>query len=290
MQINIYKDRLQQARLFGASVLYSAQPIPREDVPEGWFCYDLRSTAHRPDEPYALVDRAEGCYAGSVLSYLPLKSGRPREKLVRDMFQMTGTSSTLADFCRQERIRFPRPPIRFMLRPASPEESGYFFAQPPEKDADMGAIGHVRIDFGRSGKEFWHTWWPRGPQELNTPQFKEELGTVVDDLRKGVLKDLASMRRYCDRSRGAIEGGACCQNYGFVLETKQYIYRLRCNPLEGDYQAYLSCFDKHAQKLEYSLTEGRRQMLLDAAAQEEQPPAEKQTHDQGMTMGGMQFG
>jgi len=96
---------------------------------------------------------------------------------------------------------------------------------------------------------------------------------VVDDLRKGVLKDLSSMRRYCSGGPGAIEGGACCQNYGFVLETARYIYRLRCNPAQGDYQAYLSCFDKHAQKLEYSLTEGRRQMLLNAANSEKQEQA-----------------
>lgn len=59
MQINIYKDKMSEARLFGASVLYSAKPIPREDVPKGWFCYDLRGTARHPDEPRALVDMAE---------------------------------------------------------------------------------------------------------------------------------------------------------------------------------------------------------------------------------------
>ena len=46
------------ALLFGAPVLYSAQPIPREDVPQGWYCYDLRGTARHPDEPHALVDLA----------------------------------------------------------------------------------------------------------------------------------------------------------------------------------------------------------------------------------------
>lgn len=29
MQINIYKDKMLGARLFGAPVLFSAQPIPR---------------------------------------------------------------------------------------------------------------------------------------------------------------------------------------------------------------------------------------------------------------------
>jgi hypothetical protein len=56
LQINIYKDKMLGARLFGAPVLYSAQPLPREDVPQGWCCYDLRGTARRPDEPHALVN------------------------------------------------------------------------------------------------------------------------------------------------------------------------------------------------------------------------------------------
>ena len=140
------------------------------------------------------------------------------------------------------------------MRPASPEEAGLFYALSPEQNEEQGAIGHVRIDFGSSGEEFWHTWWPRGPEELNTPEFRAELGKVVNDLRKGVLKDLSSMKRYCWGSDGAIEGGTCCQNYGFTLESERYIYRLRCNPIQGDYQAYLSCFDREAQKLTHDFT------------------------------------
>ena len=58
LQINIYRDKLLGARLFGTPVLFSAQPIPREDVPQGWYCYDLRGTARHSDEPHALVDMA----------------------------------------------------------------------------------------------------------------------------------------------------------------------------------------------------------------------------------------
>ena len=57
-------------------------------------------------------------------------------------------------------------PPAFRVRPAQPEEAGVFFAQTPEQDALMGGIGHVRMDFGGSGKEFWHTWHPRGREEL----------------------------------------------------------------------------------------------------------------------------
>ncbi len=263
MQINIYKDKLQGARLFGASVLYSANPIPHEDVPQGWYCYDLRGTARYPDEPYALVDQTEDCHAGSVLSYLPLKGGRAQKRLVKDMFQMLGTNLTLAEFCADEKIRCPETPLRHMLRPASSEDAGLFYTLPPEKDAELETIGHVRIDFGSSGKAFHHSWWPRGPEELNTQEFRDELDQVVNDLRKGVLKDLSSMCRCCYGSGGAIEGGSCCQNYGFTLETEHYIYRLRCNPIPGDYQAYLTCFINQAQKM--GMTEKGRQTLRDAA-------------------------
>ena len=103
-------------------------------------------------------------------------------------------------------------PSAFRVRPAQPEEAGVFFAQTPEQDALMGAIGHVRMDFGGSGKEFWHTWHPRGAESLNTPEFKAELQQVVDKLRETVLKDLSSMRRFCYENGGKIPGG-WSQNY-----------------------------------------------------------------------------
>ena len=139
----------------------------------------------------------------------------------------------------------------FRVRPAQPEEVGAFFAQTPEQDAQMGAIGHVRVDFGKSGKEFWHTWHPRGAESLNTPEFKAELQQVVDKLREMVLKDLSSMRHFCYENGGKIPGG-WSQNYGYVVETERYEYCLRCNPVQGDYQAYLSCFDLDEQKINHA--------------------------------------
>ena len=130
-------------------------------------------------------------------------------------------------------------PPAFRVRSAQPEEAGAFFARLPEQDAQMGAIGHVRMDFGRRGTEFWHTWHPRGREELNSPNFKAELQQVVDKLRETVLKDFSSMRRFCYENGGKIPGG-WSQNYGYVVETEHYEYCLRCNPVQGDYQAYLS--------------------------------------------------
>ena len=91
---------------------------------------------------------------------------------------------------------------RFHIRPARPDETGLFYTPHPEEDRRRGTIGHVRMDFGRSGNEFWHTWWPRGPEELNSPVFKAELQEVVDTMRENVLKSRFSM----DETTGKLTG------------------------------------------------------------------------------------
>lgn len=136
---------------------------------------------------------------------------------------------------------------KYIIRPAFPEEAGLFYALPPEQDEKLGAIGHVRIDFGRSGTEFWHTWHPRGPQELNSPEFKAELQEVVEEMREGILKNFSAMTGYCQGHGGEISGG-WVQNYGYIVETENYRYCLRCNPVPGDYQAYLTAFDLNVQR------------------------------------------
>ncbi len=67
MRINIYKDQMQEAELFGKPVLYTGFTIPREEVPEGWHCYDLCGTDRRPGEPVKLMDEAPWDNAGTAL-------------------------------------------------------------------------------------------------------------------------------------------------------------------------------------------------------------------------------
>ena len=136
---------------------------------------------------------------------------------------------------------------QFHIRPARPEEAGLFYAQHPEEDKRLGAVGHVRMDFGRSGNEFWHTWWPHGSEELNSPAFKKELQEVVDTLREDVLKNRFAMERFCYEHGGKIDGGYV-QNYGYIVETEHYRYCLRCNPSPGDYNGYLTAYDLAVQR------------------------------------------
>lgn len=137
---------------------------------------------------------------------------------------------------------------KYEIRPASPDEAGLFFGMPPEKDAELGCIGHVRMDFGRSGTEFWHTRHPRGPEELNSQAFKDELTEVVDEMRQSVLKNFSAMTGYCRGHGGEIKGSWVTQNYGYIVETERYRYCLRCNPIPGDYNGYLTAFDLNVQR------------------------------------------
>ncbi len=247
MSINIKTDPLRSAILFGRPVLFASQRIPREEVPEGWYYYELRGSVRNAKKPVALSDHAYVNPIGSALSPVPLKRDNTISRRVNGQFLLLGETTTLRDYCRNNSLEYPLRNQTFVIRPASPEEAGIFYALPPEQDAALGAIGHVRMDFGRGGKEFWHTWHSRGPEELNTPAFKAELQEVVDELRASVLKDYNAMTRYCESHDGKIDGG-WVQNYGYIIETEGYRYCLRCNPVQGDYQAYLTIFDLNIQR------------------------------------------
>lgn len=139
---------------------------------------------------------------------------------------------------------------KFVLHPASSDEAGLFYSQ-NEKDAELGTVGHLRIDFGSRGNEFWSTWWPHNGNELNTPVFKTELQEFVNELRKtGPLNNLSAMSEYCyDHNDGRLNDGSR-DRYGFIAESENYFYCLRCTPVLGDYNAYLYIYDKHHQEMQ----------------------------------------
>ena len=122
-------------------------------------------------------------------------------------------------------------------------ENKFFFALKDEVDEKYGCIGHLRIDFGHGGKEFWTTWHQRGVEEWNGEDFKREIDPVVNTLRRTVLKDLTSMKEFCHANGGEIPG-EWTEMWGYVTETDKYRYFLRCIPKQGEYNAYLTCFRK----------------------------------------------
>lgn len=262
MRCNIYKDPFQSAELFGKPVLYTEKQIQREAVPEGWYCYDLSGTDRNPNKPAVLTDRAVWGRIGTVLSPVPLKRETTSSRRIKDSFVLREELLDLSEFCERNHIPCPHDPRKYILRPASREEAGLFYSQTDrEQDVQLGAVGHLRMDFG--GGSFHHSWWPHNDDRLNTPAFKAALQEFVDELRaRGPLQSEAAMRRWC---YGHPEGGIGQDRVGFVAETEEYRFCLRCTTQNGDY-GYLYCYDLEQQRL---------------AMAEEHAPA------QNMTMGGM---
>ena len=114
-----------------------------------------------------------------------------------------------------------------------------FYSSTP---AENRCVGHVRIDFGRDGTEFWHTWWPHEAcDRLKNARFTADLDDVIYELRKNLLKSLKGMRKFITDNKGArLDDGV----YGYHVETEQFEFFIRCIPYLGDYNAYVYCYAK----------------------------------------------
>ena len=215
MAVNARTEEFQHIEVFDKPALFTNGRIARDTVPKGWYCYDIRGSDDDPGELCYMEENVVVNHAGSVL--MPEKLAMPKSGRldVRDELGFLDEGNmTLREFCEAHQFPYPAENMKFHIRPARPEEAGLFYTPHPEEDKRLGTVGHVRMDFGRSGNEFWHTWWPRGPEELNNPVFKAELQEVVDTLRESVLKSRFAMERFCYEHGGKISGG-WTQNYGY---------------------------------------------------------------------------
>jgi len=159
LRINIYEDKMRFARLFGADVLYTPYYIPRKDVPQGWYCYDLRGTVQDPDELHVLTDMVEvEDRVASVLSILPLKNDRAKRRRIDGKLHLIDEELTLAEFCEKSRIRCPEKPgsfnwhldrcfeaneriIALMEEYARPMPEGMWELEPRQEGMSMGDMG-----------------------------------------------------------------------------------------------------------------------------------------------------
>lgn len=149
----------------------------------------------------------------------------------------------LDDFIRENPMQDMDAVDKLVWKPIGSDRHDWLFSCGAEADKERGCIGYLRGDFGRSGAEFWTSWFDH-QSGLKSSAFMEELQGLVNTLREpdGLLHDFTSMRKDCHE--GAIGDGI----YGFHAESGQFEYCLRCTPRRGDYNFYLYCYDKAAQR------------------------------------------
>lgn len=123
----------------------------------------------------------------------------------------------------------------------------YFYTT---SQAEPFCLGHIRIDFGKNGDEYWaklfeHTCF----DQLYRPELLAEINT---ELRRifdlGMTSYLQGMSAYCRSHPESIIGtlyDGCTKEYGFHTETDHLSFYIRCRPIRGDYQAYIYIYTKN---------------------------------------------
>ena len=252
MITNVKAGRYEHITLFGQPALFTDERIAQDAVPDGWYCYDIRGRDDDPMVPAAVEKHVFCNHAGTALCPAQLELGesdyRELGDELEDGMDFYGEELSFEEFCRIHGLTTAETDRKSALHPTIDRNARFYYSADADMDLRRGCIGHVRIDFGKSGQKFWHTWFPRGPQEWNTAAFSQELTEVITALRQDVLKSLPDMRRFCNDHGGKISGGYS-QNYGYEMETERYRYCLRCNPIAGDYNAYLTCYDKEQEQI-----------------------------------------
>lgn len=262
MNLNAREEKYQEVELFSYPALFTNGRIDRGSVPKGFYCYDLRGSDNDPGQPVTIEKTVAVNHAASVLTSKAVKLPQSGYKRLKDGLNFMGdTDITLSEFCTKHNINLEPDKRKFTLRPAEPSEAGIFYALSPEKDQELGTVGHLRIDFGRSGKEFWSTWWPRDAGELSTLQFSTQLDEFVNELRGsyGPLESLSAMSSFCYQNGGVLNSEY--RQHGFVAETENYRYCIRCNPVQGDYNAYLTVYDLQVQRMNMEQAEECTQQM-----------------------------
>jgi hypothetical protein len=131
----------------------------------------------------------------------------------------------------------------YTLLPAEAEETGLFFRSEGETAERRGAIGYMRADFGRSGKEFYSAWFDN-EAHLKSYAFKREFGEIVDSLRddgkKPPLSSRDNLKAFCRANPGCDVSG---RGDGYKVATLDFSYCFRCLPSRGDYDIYCFAYD-----------------------------------------------
>lgn len=142
----------------------------------------------------------------------------------------------------------------YAMRTAPESEVNMFYARTKTEYESEGYIGYLRIDFGSSGTEFWHTWHPFN-DGLNNECFKQDFYPMVDLLREGPLHSMSEMCKFIDKNGGRLQDS--CNHFGYIIESDHYRYFAKFIPCKGDYNGYVFAYVKSNTAVEHK-TESRK--------------------------------
>ena len=133
--------------------------------------------------------------------------------------------------------------MKYTIMLSGADENHLFYRLDGETAERNGAIGYLRIDLGKSGKEFYSTWFDN-QKNLNSTSFKTEFDSVINYLRYEMEYPILGNRRelnilYKFRSDLLVADRVM----GFKIQTKDHTYYIRCKPSTNDYDAHIYAYD-----------------------------------------------
>lgn len=115
-----------------------------------------------------------------------------------------------------------------------------FYSSTP---AENRCIGHLRADFGGTGREYHSSWYSHTAEKYNDAHFRKVFNATVKELHKNLLKNRASMRKYIrENPTDILEYNP--DVHGYMKEVDKYEFYIRCTPEPGYYDAYIYCYIK----------------------------------------------
>lgn len=247
-QYNANEQTYQEVTIMGRPALFTELRIDRATVPEDVYRYELRHSDEDWNEPVELSRSIAVNYYGTVLTrepfQLPVEGWLPIEP--DSLSFQDGGCRTLAAF--QQKYPASEKDVIDFYSVNDPSLHDLYFTRNETLDKVNGCVGHLRGDFGKSGNEFYTTWWSHQNDALNTPEFKADFDRAVNWLREqpdAPLRDFDTTKRCCGRyKRACTIEQAILPSCGFMVKTKRYVYMLRCTPVKGDYNFYIYCYQR----------------------------------------------
>lgn len=127
--------------------------------------------------------------------------------------------------------------MAYELVPAQKDEIRFCFRLSGEGAERCGAIGYLRADFGRSGKEFYTTWFDN-QAHLKSFDFKQKFDELINSLR-----DDGQEPPFASRSNHLAYCAAHPSMTGFKITMPEFSFYFRLNPKQGTYDIYCFAYD-----------------------------------------------
>ena len=128
------------------------------------------------------------------------------------------------------------------------KEERELFSLNENEPMEYGCIGHLRGDFGGSGKEYYSTWFDHTCKHLNDAKCKAIGNAIINTLNSdgNVMSSRSDMYNFCHpREDCKIDGIYENMTWGFRIFTEDYAFYLKCTPVCSDYNFYLYVYDKN---------------------------------------------